>query len=210
MESAYIQDEWLEQEARKYYSPELHYHNFSHIESVLAAGREIIARCRDEGVRIDDEVVYYALLLHDAGYREDHIKKGFDSKEAYSAQIARNLLSKGDHTEAFIAKVEKAIMATHRDGTFVSTEQKAVRAADLSGLAADYEVFRGNTDNLRKEQELLTGESIDWEDWKKRVDKVISFYLSQEIRITSYFTDGQGKSIFHQRTSENLRRLMAE
>lgn len=210
MESGHIQDEWLEQEAKKYYSPELHYHNFNHIVDVIAAGREIVDRCRDEGVRIDDDVVYYALLLHDAGYREDHVKKGYDSKEAYSAHIARQLLTRGDHTEAFIAKVEKAILATHRDGSFISTEQKAVRAADLSGLAADYDVFRQNTDNLRMEQELLTGESIDWEDWKQRVERVISFYLSQEIRITSYFTDGQGKSIFHQRASENLQRLMAE
>ncbi len=210
MGTGHIQDDWMEEQVKKYYSPRLPYHNFGHIEKVILAGRSIVDRCRDEGIRVEDEVVYYALLFHDAGYLEDHIKKGFDTKEAYSARIARELLSKAKHAEAMIVKVEKAILATHRDGAFISTEQKAVRAADLSGLATDYEEFRQNTEDLHREHEFLNNCTISWDEWKLRVAEVLSFYLSQEIRITSYFTNGKGKSVFHQIASENLRRLMAE
>jgi len=40
----------------------------------------------------DWEVILFAALLHDTGYREDHKKLGFAHKEAYSAHLAEKLL----------------------------------------------------------------------------------------------------------------------
>jgi hypothetical protein len=47
-----------------------------------------VERCLKEGVPINGEVVYYALLFHDAGYHENHASMGFTSKEVYSAHLA--------------------------------------------------------------------------------------------------------------------------
>lgn len=200
----------VEKLAGRLYSPELKYHNFDHALRAVRTGEEIVKHCHEEGVRIDGQVVYYALLFHDAGYIEDHQRKGFKSKEAYSAQLAAQALRSCGVRESVIHKVEKAINSTRRDAPFVSAEEKAVRAADLSGLAADYEDFVADAEKLRQEHALMTGEEIPWAKWKRKVAETIRFYLTQEIHLTSYYSDAQGRSIFHNRVKENLRRLLAE
>jgi len=196
--------------ARRLYSPELLYHNFDHALRAVRTGEEIVRHCHEEGIRIDGQVVYYALLFHDAGYIEDHKQKGFESKEAYSAHLAAEALRSCGVRESVIHKVQSAINSTRRDAPFLSAEEKAVRAADLSGLAADYEDFTADAEKLRQEHAMLTGEQIPWTQWKKKVAETIRFYLAQEIRLTSYYADAIGKSVFHNRVRENLRRLLAD
>ena len=200
----------VEKLARRLYSPELFYHNFDHALRAVKTGEEIVRHCHEEGIRIDAQVVYYALLFHDAGYIEDNKQKGFETKEAYSAHLAAEALRSCGVRESVIEKVKSAINSTRRDAPFLSAEEKAVRAADLSGLAADYEDFMADAEKLRKEHAMLTGEQIPWAQWKKNVAQTIRFYLTQEIRLTSYYADADGKSIFHNRVSENLRRLLAD
>ena len=67
-----------------------------------------------------------------------------------------------------------------------------------------------DAEKLRQEHALLTGQEIPWAKWKKKVAETIRFYLTQEIRLTSYYADADGRSIFHNRVRENLRRLLAE
>ena len=85
-----------------------------------------------------------------------------------------------------------------------------MRAADLSGLAADYETFHRNSTNLKTEYELFNDMNLSWAEWVKIASETIQFYLSQEIRLTSYFVNGDGESSFHQAVRENLERLIAE
>ncbi|MCX6741272.1 MAG: hypothetical protein NTY61_02645, partial [Candidatus Parcubacteria bacterium] len=54
--------------AAELYSDRLPYHNFLHALKAAEQGKEIVARCHEDGVKINDEVVHYALLFHDAGY----------------------------------------------------------------------------------------------------------------------------------------------
>lgn len=200
----------LERRAASLYRADLPYHNFGHAMETIANGRKIVRRCREEGIRIDEAVVYYALLFHDAGYHEDHLARGFETKETYSAHLAARALADLHIPAKVIDKVTAAILSTARYGAFRTAEQKAVRAADLAGLAAAYPVFRANTEKLRREHELLTGERVEWRDWVAGVSEVIGFYLSQEIRLTSYFTDTDGESVFHRRARANLERLRNE
>ena len=200
----------LEAEARALYSPSLPYHNFDHIQDTLAAADKVIERCREEHIRIDTEVVYYALLFHDAGYQDDHQARGFATKERYSAALAAPILRRHGVSAAQVDKTVAAILATERDAICVSAEQKAVRAADLSGLAADYPRFLISSMCLKREHELLFGRSLSWADWQTNSAEVLGHYLTQEIRLTSYFHDGSGESSFHKAVRANLNRLLAE
>ncbi|MSR14466.1 MAG: hypothetical protein EXR86_07865 [Gammaproteobacteria bacterium] len=67
---ALILDLDLEAEAARLYSESLPYHNFRHILVTIAAADKLLARCEEEGIRVEPKVVYYALLFHDAGYHE--------------------------------------------------------------------------------------------------------------------------------------------
>ncbi len=200
----------LESEVAGLYSTELAYHNFEHALETLDAADEIVQKCIDEGIRVDAQIVYYALLFHDAGFLDDHHALGFATKEAYSADLAATHLSRRHVARKTIDKVVAAILSTHKDASFITAEQKAVRAADLSGLAADYERFARNSANLKAEYELFNGKQLDWPKWVENVSATIRFYLSQEIRLTTYFSDGEGRSRFHNAVRKNLDRLIAE
>lgn len=200
----------LEAEARALYSPTLPYHNFDHILDTLEAAEQVIQRCREEHIRIDAEVVYCALLFHDAGYQDNHVARGFATKERYSAALAEPILRRHGMSAVQIDKTVAAILATERDAVCVSAEQKAVRASDLSGLAAEYPRFLRSSMCLKREHEVLTGRSLSWAEWQTSSAEVLGHYLTQEIRLTSYFHDGRGESLFHKAVRANLARLLAE
>jgi predicted metal-dependent HD superfamily phosphohydrolase len=207
---AALRDADLETEVAALYNPALPYHNFQHALSTLGAAEIMLGRCVAEGIRVDPQIVYLALLFHDAGYHEDHRALGFASKEAYSAELAQRGLARRRATSRVIGKVVSAVMSTMRDATFVTAEQKVVRAADLSGLAADYDIFLGNTRRLWDEYEMLRGSRPDWPAWVCSTTEVVRHYLSQEIRLTSYFSNESGESVFHARALANLQRLQQE
>lgn len=205
-----VRDKQLEAEARALYSATLPYHNFDHIQDTLQAAGKVIERCRQENIRIDTEVVYYALLFHDAGYQDDHLAHGFASKERYSVALAEPILRRHGVNATQLEKTVAAILATERDAVCISAEQKAVRAADLSGLAADYPRFLHSSMRLKHEHELLYQRSLSWAEWQTNSAQVLGHYLTQEIRLTSYFHDGSGESSFHRAVRANLNRLLAE
>ncbi|MDX1411058.1 MAG: HD domain-containing protein [Nitrospirales bacterium] len=205
-----MRDADLEQAASEYYNPELPYHNFGHALSAALTGLKIAQECRDENIPIDDSIVYCALLFHDAGYHQDHEKLGFESKEALSAKIARDILEKKSYPDGFIDNVEKAILCTTREASCTTTEENAVRAADLSGLAAEFSVFRRNTELLKQEFEILYSQKIEWEQWIERATTIIGGYLRQELRLTQFYSGQPGQSPFHQKIKQNLFQLNAE
>jgi hypothetical protein len=200
----------LEANARALYSDVLPYHNFQHVDDTLAAAELIIERCREEHIRIDATVVYFALLFHDAGYHQDHHALGHVTKERYSAALATTALGAHGVAAQQIEKTVSAILATERDASFVSAEQKAVRAADLSGMAAPWPQFLVSSLKLKREHEVLHGEHLSWARWQAISRDVLGFYLTQEIRLTSYFHDQHGESAFHAAVRRNLERLLAE
>jgi predicted metal-dependent HD superfamily phosphohydrolase len=205
-----IRNAHLEQVAAELYSDQMPYHSFSHVLGTLAAGAVLVESCLKQGVPINCDVVYYALLFHDAGYHENHISTGFTSKEEYSAHLAAQCLRAEAIPEDTVRRVVAAILSTQRDAEFTSNEEKAVRAADLAGLASDYETFRSNVEKLRQECEMLTGRKVAWDEWKTSVKETISFYLSQEIRFTTSDACVDNAAIFYAKANQNLSRLLSE
>jgi predicted metal-dependent HD superfamily phosphohydrolase len=205
-----IRNAHIEQVAAELYSDQMPYHNFNHVLGTVAAGAVLAERCLKEGVPISGEVVYYALLFHDAGYHENHISKGFTSKEEYSAHLAVRCLRAEAIPEDTIKRVVAAILSTQRDTPFTSNEEKAVRAADLAGLASDYKTFRSNVEKLHQECEMLTGRKVAWDEWKTSVKETIRFYLSQEIRLTQPDSCVDNVAIFYAQANQNLSRLLSE
>ena len=196
--------------AEKLYSDNLPYHNFIHAKETVINGRIIIGNCLNEGMLINEKVVYYGNLLHDVGYYEDHKEKGFDSKEEYSVYLARKILQDLGEDEEIISETQRVILATHRDKSFVTNEEKVVRASDLAGMAKDYEIFLRNTVRLKQEIEIISGQAVSWSEWKKSVKKTIEFYLLQDIRLTSTHNNESGKSVFHKKAKENLDAFLKE
>lgn len=190
------------------YSSHLPYHNFEHAREIEKRVLEIADRCESEGVPINREVIRLAALFHDAGYHLDYVAKGCESKEELSAVIAREGLLKLNVKPEIIEDVVKTILATHRDEEFTTNEQKALRAADLASLAGDFETFLKNTVLLKRETEFLRGNAINWEEWKNSTEKLVKFYLSQDIRLTSFHDDENGRSAFHIATIQNLQRFL--
>ncbi|MEM7540964.1 MAG: hypothetical protein AAF384_05190 [Pseudomonadota bacterium] len=199
----------LEPIAQALYDEALPYHNFAHVKDTLRAADGILDRCRSEGIRIETDVVYYALLFHDAGYQEDANAKGFASKEAYAAQLASDCLTSYGLLSSTIDKVSSAILSTEKDASFITTEQKAVRAADLSGMAAPFDTFLRYSLLLKREMEYLRSEKLSWSGWQANSAQIIGFYLSQEIHLTSYFYDENGESAYHKAVRNNLEQLLA-
>ena len=202
--------EAIKQTAAGLYSSSLPYHNFNHALAVVREAENIIGKCRSEGVPVDGDIVLLATLFHDAGFHEDHGHLGFPSKEAYSAELARrDLLSRGLAPQ-FVDRVCEAILSTHCDGVCQNNESKAVRAADLAGLAAEYSVFKRNTVRLKHEHELLSRTPAPWPEWRDRAIQRVELFLRQDLSLTHDYFDAEGESVFHRRTRENLRRLQAD
>ena len=200
----------LEQEVSRYYHNELPYHNFQHALETVAHANQIIQACRAEHIPIQEPVVYYASLLHDAGYHQDHTARGYPNKEAYSADLAGHILSNRGFPDILIRQVRQAIMATQEIPCLETAEDCAVRAADLFNLAAEYEVFFSNAKRLHQEIALLQGRAIPWEKWKELVNQKLTIFLSQDIPLTEYFRGRPGESVFHRRLQANLSRFNTE
>ncbi|MEN8252055.1 MAG: hypothetical protein ABFQ53_00525 [Patescibacteria group bacterium] len=186
------------------------YHSFNHIQDTIESADEIIAKCEESGMKVDNTLVMYSLLFHDAGYHENHKKKGFKTKEGYSAFLAERELQSLNISEEDIMKIKKCIISTHRDEEANSVEEKIVRAADLVGLAGDYKDFKENAIKLKQEAEMRLGDEISQEEWKKRVRKDVEIYLKQDIRLTNFYEDENGESVFHKKTRDNLERFLKE
>jgi predicted metal-dependent HD superfamily phosphohydrolase len=204
-----MRDKKLEKIASRYYNPKLPYHNFGHVVTVIRESEKILQKCRDEGIKVDENIVYYALLFHDAGYDEDHVVLGFDSKEAYSAELAEQVLIGNEVDKELIKRIKTAIMSTHVDAKCTCVEDKIVRAADLCEIAAEYKVFKKNTLDLKLELENSSNREITWEEWKRLAVDRIELFLREEIEVTSDYYDN-GESRFHKNARANLKAMMAD
>ena len=188
---------------------DLPYHNFEHALETMNYGYDLIERCKNYNISVDEQVVGYALLFHDAGYHKDQEAKGFETKEAYATSLAEGAMNSLGIDESLIKKTNKSIMATFYKNDPESVEEKIVRAADLRGLMGSYENFKKNSLKLKKEKEFLTGKEQSQKAWVGEVKKIISHYLSQDIKLTPEH-DQDGMSEFHTNAENNLKKFLQE
>lgn len=174
--------ETIEDKVEQLYT-DLPYHNFDHVMETLETAMEIVWECFSLGIKVDVQVIYYAMLLHDAGFHEDHKEKGFDTKEAYSAHLAEKELKNYNFNQDFIDKVKKCILGTHMDAELKTKEEKIVRSADIYNISDDYNIFLDKNITLKKEVEDMSRKEIDWSDWKDNTKKILDKYLSHDLII---------------------------
>ena len=192
------------------YSTTLAYHNFNHIIDVLLAAKKIMEDCASENINVDEKIVNIAILFHDAGYQENHTSLGFSTKESYSAFLAKEFLKEKNFETNTIDQIQSAILATEKNGRFIKAESKVVRAADLFGLSSQYNVFLKNAFKIKAEYELLTGKSVDWDEWKLATIKLLRQFVSREIELTDFFSSRNGHSQFYKLVNMNLEKFLIE
>jgi len=200
----------LEEQVAALYAPGLPYHNFEHAVTVMQTGEGMMSRCRAEGITVDEEIVYYAMLFHDAGYHGDEAGNAFDSKEAYAAHLADAVLSDNKIAAEVVKKVKTAIMSAHCDGKCHSVEDKVVRAVDLDGFAASYSVFKENAIKLKDEYHMLTGHVVPWDVWCEKMLDKIELFLQEELYLTSDYFNENGEFAFHLKARENLKTIIQD
>ena len=188
---------------------DLPYHNFDHALEIVRQSQDLITKCRQYDLEVDELVVILAALFHDAGYDKDHQELGFDSKEELSAHLAEQELKQKDIARDTITAVKDCILATHRQSDFTTVEQKILRAADLAGLAGSYDDFLANAELLKQEFAQLNNHQLTDHQWKQMTSQLIEFYLSQDIKLTPEHDDADGQSIFHVKVKANLARFLA-
>lgn len=205
-----IRNPGLEQAAAALYDPRLPYHNFSHALEVLTVGNEYIGRCREADMPIEVDVVYPALLFHDAGYQTDHRVRGFDSKEAYSAELAGSVMHSYQYASGVIAAVQRAIISTQCGIPCETTEAKLVKAADLSGLAADYPLFLQNAMRLWREEAVLSRRLTEWEQWRDNAIEMVERFLTEDLGFSPACYADDGEAWLNKQARANVDRLRSQ
>ena len=161
-------------------------------------------------ISTNPKIVNIAILFHDAGYQENHTSLGFSTKESYSAFLAKEFLKEKNFETNTIDQIQSAILATEKNGIFIKAESKVVRAADLFGLSSQYDVFLKNAFKIKAEYELLTGESVDWDEWKLATINLLRQFVSREIELTDFFSSRNGRSQFYKLVNMNLEKFLSE
>ena len=200
----------LEKAAYKFYSDKLAFHNFTHIEKTIYFAEEIISYYGLRKPPIDCEIVYCALLFHDAGYIKDHTALQFEHKESYAASIAERILPRHNIPNRKIEKICAAILSTEKFAYCHTREESIVRGADITAMAAPYSEFLQMSVKIKQEQELFSKSTIAWDNWVNGSAEVLSHYLKESITLGRIFTPTGDGNLFKSSLQRNIRLLLLE
>jgi predicted metal-dependent HD superfamily phosphohydrolase len=201
----------VEEISARHYDARLPYHNFDHALEVLERARVLLDSLEAAAIPVDRQVVRLAVLFHDAGYADDHRHLGHDSKEAYSATLAREAMRRHGAPEDQILAVINAILCTSRDGRCQTIEENVVRAADLGGLGGEYEVFHRGSINLWREGAYLTGRETPWPIWvEASIPQIRAFARPTLALPVPGFSGGRTYPEFLAQVEANIARLLGE
>lgn len=132
------------------------YHNFIHTAYTVNKAEEIMKNTPVS--EADQEKVLVALWFHDTGYIECA-----KNHEERSVEIMKGFLQQENYPEAYIADVEKLILATKITYEPQNLLEKIVKDADFSHFAGhDYNDI---SDCLRKEWELTNVKCFSNDEW---------------------------------------------
>ncbi len=132
------------------------YHNFIHTAYTVNKAEEIMKNTPVS--EEDQEKVLVALWFHDTGYIECAL-----NHEERSVEVMKAFLHQENYPEAYIADVEKLILATKIQYEPQNLLEKIVKDADFSHFAGhDYSDI---SDALRKEWELTNVRCFSNEEW---------------------------------------------
>lgn len=140
-------------------NPEFVFHSLEHTEDVVEACSRMAAyyKLPDE----DQFVLLLAAWFHDTGYSIGEA----NGHEAESIKHATQFLTQNGADETVVQRVASCIAATKMPQSPVSQVEKILCDADLAHLAT--EDFKGRTQLLKQEQEMLLGHKISKKEWRK-------------------------------------------
>ena len=134
-----------EQIEKKYAGKNRHYHNLSHIHSMLLQAKE------NREQIIDFDVVLFAIWFHDIIYKSSKINNEEKSAE-FASSALKNILKEKIHFNTVAqliisTKSHQIILKENNDNAFLLD-------FDLSVLGQDWESYKGYIQNIRKEYKL--------------------------------------------------------
>lgn len=183
----------------------LPYHDFEHATGVLWKCMELADLCEANGVAVNRRLLVAAAPHHDSGYFEDHVRYGYDSKEAYAGDILVALHERYGLSAEEAETARNMIMKTKLGERPVTLEEKILVRADLANVSAGYEEFLANNDRMRRESELLNPKNYHSVSFIGNTLKILCKYFSNDLRLGD-FEDYS----YRRRAIENLRRLANE
>lgn len=168
--------------AKEHYTDAIEYHNWSHVEAVMAGVEALSERAETRGITLAKEALLVAAAWHDAGFHEDHVSLGFETKEHYSAYLADTFLQSKDIDESTRRLVERAILGTIHSAVREDLDTLCLHRADVANIGGDYPTFLKNNIALWREHLTMTGTGIAWDEWVKSSNHFVDFCI-QEARI---------------------------
>lgn len=173
---------------KKYTHKNRHYHNLSHIESMLLQAENIKSHIEDF------PTLLYAIWYHDIIYKST--KKDNEEK---SALFAKKSLIKLNFTENKIKNVENLIISTKKHQVILdkNSDNAYLLDFDLSILGKDWETYKNYTQQIRQEYKIYP--DFLYNPGRK---KVLLHFLERE---TLYFTESY-KTQFENKARENIKR----
>ena len=139
--------------------PELVFHNLEHTEDVVEACSQIAEHY--DLTEEDHLVLILAAWFHDTGY----LRSEPAGHEEESIRIASDFLRMQQVDESLIQRVASCIEATRMPQSPVNLIEKILCDADLFHLATSD--FKGRSQLLKQEQEMLLHRKILKKDWRK-------------------------------------------
>ncbi|MDH7913509.1 hypothetical protein [Winogradskyella sp. SYSU M77433] len=173
---------------KKYAHKNRHYHNLSHIESMLLQAENIKSHIEDF------PALLYAIWYHDIIYKST--KKDNEEK---SALFTQKSLKKLNFTENQIENVKNLIISTKKHQVILdkNSDNAYLLDFDLSILGKDWETYKNYTQQIRQEYKIYP--DFLYNPGRK---KVLLHFLERE---TLYFTESY-KTQFENKARENIKR----
>jgi predicted metal-dependent HD superfamily phosphohydrolase len=168
---------------RRYCEPHRHYHTLEHIADMLFSGRDLAL----------DDVQIYAIWYHDAIYDPHSV-----TNEEDSAVLATESLRSIGWDEARIERAARMVLDTKKHEPTIPGSAD-VMDLDLSSIAADWEVYERNRENIRREYAW-----IPEDEFAAGTREFLQKFLARE-RI---FTTKWGEKL-EAKARENMQRALA-
>jgi len=175
------------------------YHTFEHVLDCVQALIE-----HREHLGLSEEafdVLLIALAYHDVVYDTGNTSN-IDTNEYLSAEFAKHELVSLDLDDGFIEKVHLLIRQTdHQDLLHPDYLCSVIRDIDLSGMAADYEVFAERSIQVRNEYAQYNAEAFA----KGRIGFMEKLIADNKLFYTDYFS-----KLFTEKAMSNVKQHLEE
>ena len=154
--------------AQVHYRADYPYHNWNHAMAVASGTESISNKLERKGLIIAKGALAVAAAWHDAGYHENHLSKGFDTKEEYAAVLLDQFLDNklvGDWERSMMSKAIIATWANYEGPR--SPYELILHRADIANIGGPTDEFIENSLRLREESFYTVGKVPPWEEYVK-------------------------------------------